>query len=124
LENLALRHQLAVLKRRDPRPRLRKAFLDNHLSRLVSIDFFTVPTGTSRGLHPTRVPRSCDRAGREASAKNPEKLFRLLSVPSRHGKTAWFDTVKLGGSLKKLVDTAVLQEFEALKKAAVVKKYL
>jgi hypothetical protein len=35
--------------------------------------------GKAGGLHPPRVPGSRDRAGREASAANPEKLFRLLS---------------------------------------------
>lgn len=35
--------------------------------------------GKAGGLHPTRVRGSRDRAGREASATNPEELFRLLS---------------------------------------------
>jgi len=35
--------------------------------------------GKAGGLHPARMLGSQDRAGREASAQNPEKLFRLLS---------------------------------------------
>lgn len=154
-------------RKRRPPSQTWKAFLDNHLNQLVSIDFFTVPTASFRvlfvfvvlahrrrrvihfnvtehptggldrsanpgsiprrhgatifdprpgpdlrrvfpespqrpghhrspdgtaeplaksvggkagGLHPARMLGSRDRAGREASAKNPEELFRLLSV--------------------------------------------
>ena len=146
-------------RKRRPPSQTWKAFLDNHLNQLVSIDFFTVPTATFRvlfglvvlahrrrrlvhfnvtehptaawstqqileafpedtaprflirgrdqiygecfqnhqspdrtakplakpvrgkvgGLHPARVLGSHDRVGREPSATNPEKLFRLLS---------------------------------------------
>jgi hypothetical protein len=80
LENLALRQQLANLQRTCGRPRLRnsgprvlvgplpllvfmppkprkppsqtwRAFLDNHVSSLASIDFFAVPTATFRVLY-------------------------------------------------------------------------
>jgi hypothetical protein len=35
-----------------------------------------------------------------------------VSAPARHGEKAWFDTVVLKGPVKKLVDTAVIKEFE------------
>jgi hypothetical protein len=35
-----------------------------------------------------------------------------VSPPARHGERAWFDTVILKGPVKKLVDTAVIKEFE------------
>ncbi len=40
-----------------------------------------------------------------------------ISAPARHGEKAWFDTVILKGSIKKLVDTAVIREFERTSQA-------
>jgi hypothetical protein len=40
------------------------------------------------------------------------------SPPARRGKSSWFDVVTLGGPIKSLVETAVLQEFERAKKPA------
>jgi transposase InsO family protein len=62
VENLALRHQLVVLKRSIKRPRiedcdrifwilLRRTFLANHMDTTIACDFFTVPTVTFRNLH-------------------------------------------------------------------------
>jgi transposase InsO family protein len=57
LENLALRHQLAVYKKMVNRPKRRsspsqtwRTFLTNHVRDLVSIDFFTVSTARLRVL--------------------------------------------------------------------------
>jgi hypothetical protein len=61
-ENLALRHQLAVLRRQTtvakylgrrrgtPPAHTWRAFLSNHVAQLASVDFFTVPTATFRVL--------------------------------------------------------------------------
>jgi hypothetical protein len=40
-----------------------------------------------------------------------------VSAPARHGEKAWFDTVILKGAVKKLVDTAVIQEFQRASQA-------
>ncbi|HEV2495227.1 MAG TPA: hypothetical protein VG204_19385 [Terriglobia bacterium] len=40
-----------------------------------------------------------------------------VSAPARHGKTTWFDVVTLRGPIKRSVDTAVLQEYEQMKKS-------
>ena len=40
-----------------------------------------------------------------------------VSAPARHGEKAWFDTVILKGAVKKLVDTAVIKEFERTSRA-------
>ena len=55
LENLALRQQVAIMNlmpRRKPRPPSQtwRTFLKNHMTNIVSIDFFTVPTATFRIL--------------------------------------------------------------------------
>jgi hypothetical protein len=40
-----------------------------------------------------------------------------VSAPARHGDSAWFDTVVLKGPLKKMVEAAVLDAFEQLRKS-------
>lgn len=50
LENLALRHQLSVLRRPGPPSQAWHAFLANHMKDIVSVDFFTVPTAGFRVL--------------------------------------------------------------------------
>jgi hypothetical protein len=37
-----------------------------------------------------------------------------VAPPARHGERAWFDTVVLQGSIKKLVATAVVKEYERM----------
>jgi putative transposase len=66
LENVALRHQLMVLRRQPGRLRLKdrdrppqlsppsqtwRSFLENHARDIVAIDFFVVPTATLRVLY-------------------------------------------------------------------------
>ena len=74
IENLALRQQLAILRKQVKRPRIRtlermvsriirrlrsggppyqtsRAFLKNHMHNTCAIDFLTVPTATSRMLY-------------------------------------------------------------------------
>jgi hypothetical protein len=41
-----------------------------------------------------------------------------VSPPARQGKSSWFDVVTLRGPIKRLVETAVLQEFERAKEMA------
>ena len=41
-----------------------------------------------------------------------------VSAPARHGEKAWFDMVVLKGAVKKLVDTAVIKEYEQVSQAA------
>jgi hypothetical protein len=40
-----------------------------------------------------------------------------VSMPARQGKSAWFDTVSFRGPIKKLVECAVLAEYERVKKS-------
>ena len=40
-----------------------------------------------------------------------------VASPARHGETTWFDVVILKGGIKKLVDAAVLDDFERLRKS-------
>ena len=40
-----------------------------------------------------------------------------VSPPSRQGKTTWFEVVKLRGQIKSDVETAVLKEYERMKKS-------
>jgi hypothetical protein len=49
LENLALRQQLTVLKRKHPKPKLR--VLDKLFWVIAAMDFFTVPTVTFKLLY-------------------------------------------------------------------------
>ena len=42
-----------------------------------------------------------------------------VSAPARHGEKAWFDMVVLKGTVKKLVDGAVLKEFERVSQRSV-----
>ncbi len=40
-----------------------------------------------------------------------------VSPPSRQGKTTWFEVVKLRGQIKSDVESAILKEYERLKKS-------
>jgi hypothetical protein len=40
-----------------------------------------------------------------------------VSAPARHGERAWFDTVILKGPVKKMVEAAVLDAFDQLRKS-------
>jgi hypothetical protein len=40
-----------------------------------------------------------------------------VAPPARHGERAWFDTIVLQGSIKKLVTTAVVKEYERMTQA-------
>jgi hypothetical protein len=42
----------------------------------------------------------------------PDGKAPWVSPPARQGKTRWFDSVTFKGPVKKLVDTAILQEFD------------
>ena len=40
-----------------------------------------------------------------------------VSAPARHGERAWFDTIILKGPVKKMVESAVLDEYDRLRKS-------
>jgi DNA-binding cell septation regulator SpoVG len=40
-----------------------------------------------------------------------------VSPPSRQGRTAWFEVIKLRGQIKSDVEAAILKEYERLKKS-------
>ena len=48
----------------------------------------------------------------------PDGKPAWVSGPARHGQRAWFDTVVLKGPVKKMVETAVLDEFDRLRKSS------
>ena len=41
-----------------------------------------------------------------------------VAAPARHGEKAWFDTVVLKGSIKKLVEARVLDEYQRVTQTA------
>jgi hypothetical protein len=48
----------------------------------------------------------------------PDGKPAWVSGPARHGHRAWFDTVVLKGPVRKMVEAAVLDEFDRLRKSA------
>ena len=49
----------------------------------------------------------------------PDGKAPWISAPARHGERQWFDLVVLKGAVKKLVDAAILKEYERACRAAV-----